>query len=64
MAIATFKHSRITGLSTVVPDREIRLEDETAYYGGDARKVQRLFAHDRSCRAPGLGFGRHGRGSL
>lgn len=42
MAIATFKHSRITGLSTVVPDREIRLEDETAYYGGDARKVQRL----------------------
>lgn len=42
MAIATFKHSRISGLSTVVPGHEIRLEDEVAYYAGDARKVQRL----------------------
>lgn len=42
MPITTFKHSRITGLSTVVPDHEIRLEDEVAYYAGDARKVRRL----------------------
>ena len=33
---------RVTGISTVVPADEIRLQDELQYFGGDAKKAARV----------------------
>ena len=41
MAFSTFSHARISGISVVVPKREIRLEDELQYFGGSLKKVER-----------------------
>lgn len=41
MAFSTFVHARISGISVVVPKREIRLEDELEYFGGSLKKVER-----------------------
>ncbi|MCH5276826.1 MAG: ketoacyl-ACP synthase III [Desulfovibrionaceae bacterium] len=38
----TLRHVRIVGIRSAVPTTEIRLEDEGAFYGGDAKKVTRL----------------------
>lgn len=41
MAFSTFAHARISGISVVVPKREIRLEDELEYFDGSLKKVER-----------------------
>lgn len=41
MAYSTFSHARISGISVVVPQREIRLEDELEFFGGSLKKVER-----------------------
>lgn len=41
MAYNTYSHSRIAGISVVVPKHEIRLEDELEYFGGSLKKVER-----------------------
>jgi len=38
----TFHNIRIAGVHTVVPEQEIRLEDEAEYYGGNLKKIQRI----------------------
>lgn len=40
----TLRHVRLAALRSTVPAREIRLEDEVAFYGGSAKKVARLKA--------------------
>jgi len=37
-----FRHVKISGISTVVPKNEIRLEDELQFFGGDIKKAQRV----------------------
>jgi 3-oxoacyl-[acyl-carrier-protein] synthase-3 len=37
-----FGHVRLSAVAAVVPQDEVRLEDELAYYGHDPRKVQRI----------------------
>ncbi len=37
-----FQHVRLASLCTVVPQEEIRLEDELACYGGDRAKLERM----------------------
>lgn len=41
MAFSTFAHAKVSGVSVVVPKREIRLEDELEYFGGSLKKVER-----------------------
>lgn len=41
MAFSTFTHARVSGISCVVPKKEIRLEDELRYFNGDIKKVRR-----------------------
>ncbi|MCH5278068.1 MAG: ketoacyl-ACP synthase III [Desulfovibrionaceae bacterium] len=40
----TLHHVRIVGVRSAVPTEEVRLEDELAFYGGNAKKVARLRA--------------------
>lgn len=42
MPFSIFKHIRLTGISTVVPQEEISLHDELHYFGGDKRKADRM----------------------
>lgn len=42
MPQTAFQHVKIAGISTVVPEQEIRLQDELQYFGGDAKKAQRV----------------------
>ncbi len=42
MGLATFKHVKISGTSTVVPQKEINIYDEAHYYGGSIKKVDRM----------------------
>jgi 3-oxoacyl-[acyl-carrier-protein] synthase-3 len=42
MAKNCFSHAVIRGISAVVPSREIRLEDELEYFGGDIKKARRM----------------------
>jgi len=42
MAKSIFHHTKISGISTVVPAEEIRLQDELQYFGGDAKKAARV----------------------
>ncbi len=41
MAYSKFSHVRVSGVSVIVPKREIRLEDELEYFGGSLKKVER-----------------------
>ena len=41
MANLIFKHSKITGICTVVPKNKIKLDDEVEYYD-DPNKIKRL----------------------
>lgn len=41
MAYNTFSHARVSGISVVVPQQEIRLEDELEYFGGSLKKMER-----------------------
>jgi 3-oxoacyl-[acyl-carrier-protein] synthase-3 len=42
MPFSDFAHVRLKAVATVTPRNEIRLEDEAAYYNGDARKIERI----------------------
>lgn len=42
MTIATFKHVKISAIETVVPEKEICIYDETQYYGGSVKKIDRM----------------------
>lgn len=44
MSYNTYSHTRISGISVVVPKHEIRLEDELEYFGGSMKKVERVKA--------------------
>ncbi len=42
MAKNIFRHAKINGISAVVPQNEIRLQDELQFFGGDIKKAQRV----------------------
>jgi len=42
MSLATFKHTKISGISVVVPEKEINIYDEAEYYGGSVKKIDRM----------------------
>ena len=42
MSLNKFSHVKISGLSVVVPEKEINIYDEVNYYGNDVRKVDRM----------------------
>ena len=42
MATSTFKHVKIKGISTVIPEKEICIYDEAKYYDNDIKKIDRL----------------------
>ena len=42
MTIKEFRHTKISGLSVVVPEKEINIYDEVEYYGGSIKKVDRM----------------------
>ncbi len=42
MSLATFKHVKISGISVVVPEKEINIYDEAQYYGGSVKKIDRM----------------------
>ncbi|MDD6377310.1 MAG: 3-oxoacyl-[acyl-carrier-protein] synthase III C-terminal domain-containing protein [Succinatimonas sp.] len=42
MSLNKFNHVKISGLSVVVPEKEINIYDEVEYYGNDVRKVDRM----------------------
>ena len=42
MSLNRFNHVKISGLSVVVPEKEINIYDEVEYYGNDVRKVDRM----------------------
>ena len=37
-----FSHVKISAISVVVPEKEVRLIDELFYFNGDAKKAQRM----------------------
>ena len=42
MGLATFKHVKILGISTVVPEKEINIYDEAEYYDNSIKKIDRM----------------------
>lgn len=42
MTLSAFKHVKISGISVVVPEREINIYDEAEYYGGSIKKIDRM----------------------
>lgn len=40
--LAEFKHAKVSGISVVVPQKEISIYDEVEYYGGSVKKVDRM----------------------
>ena len=42
MAFFSFDHVKITGLSVVVPPREINIYDEAEYYDNNVKKIDRM----------------------
>ena len=42
MSLLTFKHVKISGISVVVPEKEINIYDEAEYYGGSVKKIDRM----------------------
>ena len=42
MGLSTFKHVKITGISAVVPEKEINIYDEAEYYDNSIKKIDRM----------------------
>ena len=42
MGLSTFKHVKISGISVVVPEKEINIYDEAEYYDNSVKKVDRM----------------------
>ncbi len=42
MGLSKFKHVKITGISTVVPEKEISIYDEAEYYDNNIKKIDRM----------------------
>lgn len=42
MALSNFRHAKVTGISVVVPEKEINIYDEVKYYEGNIKKVDRM----------------------
>lgn len=42
MAISEFKHVKISGISVVVPEKEINIYDEAQYYDNSVKKIDRM----------------------
>ena len=42
MSKVTFRHSKITGFSIVVPEKEISIYDEAQYYDNSVKKIDRM----------------------
>ncbi len=42
MGLSKFKHVKIKGISTVVPEKEINIYDEAQYYGNNIKKIDRM----------------------
>lgn len=42
MDVKTFKHVKISAISTVVPKDKINIYDEAEYYGGSVKKIDRM----------------------
>jgi 3-oxoacyl-[acyl-carrier-protein] synthase-3 len=42
MTLAKFEHVKISGISAVVPEKEINIYDELEYYNGSVKKVDRM----------------------
>lgn len=42
MALVSFKHVKISGLSVVIPEREINIYDEAEYYDNSIKKIDRM----------------------
>lgn len=42
MAVASFKHVKISGMSVVVPEKEINIYDEAQYYDNSVKKIDRM----------------------
>ena len=42
MSLSNFKHVKISGISVVVPEKEINIYDEVEYYDNNIKKVDRL----------------------
>ena len=42
MGKVSFHHSRISGFSIVVPEKEICIYDEAQYYGNSLKKIDRM----------------------
>lgn len=42
MTIAQFKHTKIKGISVVIPEKEINIYDEAQYYGNNIKKIERM----------------------
>lgn len=42
MALSKFEHVKISGISVVVPEKEINIYDEAEYYGGSIKKIDRM----------------------
>ena len=39
---SSFKHVKITGISTAIPQKEINIYDEAQYYGNSVKKIDRM----------------------
>lgn len=42
MTLSTFNHVKVSGVSVVVPEKEINIYDEAEYYGGSVKKIDRM----------------------
>lgn len=42
MSKTNFKHAKVSGITVVVPEKEINIYDEVHYYGNDVKKVDRM----------------------
>lgn len=42
MTIAQFTHTKIKGISVVIPEKEINIYDEAQYYGNNIKKIERM----------------------
>lgn len=42
MAVSQFKHVKISGISVVVPEKEINIYDEVQYYNNSIKKIDRM----------------------
>ena len=42
MSLSKFEHVKVTGISTVVPEKEINIYDEAQYYDNNIKKIDRM----------------------